>query len=330
MKKIESLDLFRGFSGYGVAVCHFYAFLFKSTTSEYISFLFVDMFFVLSGFVLYPQLTKIYNNKKNLKIFYMRRWLRTLPIFFIALITFSIVFQNFNYDTLKYLFFIQKIYPNFLTVDYMAIAWSLSIEEWFYLLFPIFLVFFNKLNIEKIFVYCLIPLYVFKIIFLLGYYEDSNFYRTGTFLRLDAIIFGAIVAHYYEIIKKFKYNLPTIFLLLFIFFYFKNFFSYNTNFVQFIFVILIQLISISLLIFFININKKISLKHFNKIYRLLANQTYSVYLFHFIFIYFIKIYNLENISLILFYYIISLFITSSLIFSFFEKYFLYLRPNYNQ
>ena len=202
MKKIESLDLFRGFCGYGVAVCHFYAFLFKSTTSEYISFLFVDMFFVLSGFVLYPQLIKIYNNKKNLKIFYMRRWLRTLPIFFIALITFSIIFQNFNYDTLKYLFFIQKIYPDFLTSDYMTIAWSLSIEEWFYLLFPIFLIFFNKLNIEKIFVYCLVVLYVFKVIFLLGD-EDSNFYRTGTFLRLDAILFGTIVAHYYEIIKKF-------------------------------------------------------------------------------------------------------------------------------
>ena len=185
MKKIESLDLFRGFCGYGVAVCHFYAFLFKSATYEYLSFLFVDMFFVLSGFVLYPQLTKIYNNKKNLKIFYMRRWLRTLPIFFIALITFSIVFQNFNYDTLKYLFFIQKIYPDFLTSDYMAIAWSLSIEEWFYLLFPIFLIFFNKLNIEKIFLYCLVALYVFKVIFLLGY-EDSNFYRTGT---LKIIIF---------------------------------------------------------------------------------------------------------------------------------------------
>ena len=33
MKKIESLDLFRGFCGYGVAVCHFYAFLFKSPTN---------------------------------------------------------------------------------------------------------------------------------------------------------------------------------------------------------------------------------------------------------------------------------------------------------
>ena len=129
--------------------------------------------------------------------------------------------QKKSEEMLIFFYILEKIYPNFLTVDYMAIAWSLSIEEWFYLLFPIFLVFFNKLNIEKIFVYCLIPLYVFKIIFLLGYYDDNNFYRTGTFLRLDAIIFGAIVAHYYEIIKKFKYNLPTIFLLLFIFFYFK-------------------------------------------------------------------------------------------------------------
>ena len=127
-----------------------------------------------------------------------------------------------------------------------------------------------------------------------------------------------------------KYNLLTVFFLLFIYFYFKNFFISNTNFVQFIYVVLIQMISISFLIFFININKKISLKYFNKIYRLLANQTYSVYLFHFIFIYFIKIYNLENISLILLYYIFSLFITSSLIFIFFEKYFLKIRPNYNK
>ena len=117
------------------------------------SFLFVDMFFVLSGFVLYPQLTKIYNNKKNLKIFYMRRWLRTLPIFFVALVTFSIVFNNFNYDTLKYLFFVQKIYPDFLKLDYMTIAWSLSIEEWFYFLFPLVLIFFRKLSFGKIFIY---------------------------------------------------------------------------------------------------------------------------------------------------------------------------------
>ena len=293
------------------------------------SFLFVDMFFVLSGFVLYPQLTKIYNNKKNLKIFYMRRWLRTLPIFFVALVTFSIVFNNFNYDTLKYLFFVQKIYPDFLKLDYMTIAWSLSIEEWFYFLFPLVLIFFRKLSFGKIFIYSFIILYILKVFFLL-FYEDSNFYRTGTFLRLDAILLGVVVAHYYRIIEKFKYNLLTIFSLIFLYFYFKNFFVTNINFVQFLYVILIQLISVSLLIIFININQKINFKYLNKIYILLANQTYSVYLFHFIFIYIIKIYNLENMSLIFLYYIFSLLITSSIIFFFFEKYFLKIRPNYKE
>ena len=37
----------------------------------------------------YPQLMKIYRDKKNIKIFYIRRWMRTLPIFFIALISFK-------------------------------------------------------------------------------------------------------------------------------------------------------------------------------------------------------------------------------------------------
>ena len=48
MKRIESLDLFRGMAGYGVAVCHYYTYLFNSSNFEYLSFLFVDLFFVLS------------------------------------------------------------------------------------------------------------------------------------------------------------------------------------------------------------------------------------------------------------------------------------------
>ena len=121
-----------------MAVCHFYIYLDNSLFSEYISFLFVELFFVLSGFVLYSQLIKVYSNIKNFKVFIIRRWMRTLPVFFIAIICYSIIFNEFNNDTLKYLFFIQKSFPNFLLNDYIVVAWSLSIEEWFYFLFPIF------------------------------------------------------------------------------------------------------------------------------------------------------------------------------------------------
>ena len=50
IKHFHSLDLFRGFCGYGVAFCHLQAFVYKNVHMEYLSLLFVEFFFVLSGF----------------------------------------------------------------------------------------------------------------------------------------------------------------------------------------------------------------------------------------------------------------------------------------
>jgi len=131
-KHYYGLDLLRGISGYGVAICHFYAFLYKDIFLEYLSFIFVEFFFVLSGFVLFPQLLKILENKSNLLIFYKRRWLRTLPLYLICLVVISLMFQKFlSLDFFKYLFFLQDIVPNFLDQSYYPIVWSLSIEEFF-------------------------------------------------------------------------------------------------------------------------------------------------------------------------------------------------------
>ena len=139
------LDLLRGVSGYGVAISHFFAFIYNSEVSEYISFLFVEFFFVLSGFVLFPQILKIYNSKKNILIFYKRRWLRTLPLYLLSLLIVAIITNNLlSFDFVKYLFLIQNILPNSLTNDFFPIVWSLSIEEFFYLLFPIIILIVNK------------------------------------------------------------------------------------------------------------------------------------------------------------------------------------------
>ena len=94
--KINSLDLFRGVAGYGVAISHFYYYFFDLNFFQFASIFFVEFFFVLSGFVLYPQLLKVYNNSSNLKVFYVRRWMRTIPPYLLALSAYSIFFLKFD------------------------------------------------------------------------------------------------------------------------------------------------------------------------------------------------------------------------------------------
>ena len=122
LNNISSLDLFRGIAAYGLAICHFYYYLYNLNNFQFYSIFFVDFFFVLSGFVLTPQLQRVYNNTKNIKIFYFRRWLRTIPPYLIALVCYSIAFSKFDIDTLKYLLFIQNIFNNFVEFDYFYIA----------------------------------------------------------------------------------------------------------------------------------------------------------------------------------------------------------------
>ena len=94
-KNIPSLDLFRGIAGYGVAICHFYYYLYDLNNFQFYSIFFVEFFFVLSGFVLFPQLHRVYNNTKNIRIFYFRRWFRTIPPYLVALVLYSIPFSLF-------------------------------------------------------------------------------------------------------------------------------------------------------------------------------------------------------------------------------------------
>ncbi|MEI7616870.1 MAG: acyltransferase [Actinomycetota bacterium] len=104
----------------------------------------VSIFFVLSGYLIGKILFKIIQNSelkpKDLLNFWIRRWFRTLPNYFlilgillaIPLLKSGIIAHDFNW---KYLLFLQNFsgpHPNFFPE-----AWSLCIEEWFYLLFPI-------------------------------------------------------------------------------------------------------------------------------------------------------------------------------------------------
>ena len=81
-----SLDLFRGFCGYGVAISHLYAFAYENIYMEYMSLIFAEFFFLLSGFVLYPQLIKVINNKKKFSNILQEKMDENFTSFFYSII----------------------------------------------------------------------------------------------------------------------------------------------------------------------------------------------------------------------------------------------------
>ncbi|WP_353720275.1 acyltransferase [Dyadobacter sp. 676] len=100
----------------------------------------VEAFFVLSGFligriilrtVLQPGITW-----ERVKVFWVNRWLRTLPAYFVALAVYYCFYSEMR-NVIFYIFFAQNIITP--AQGFFPHSWSLAVEEWFYLTFPLVL-----------------------------------------------------------------------------------------------------------------------------------------------------------------------------------------------
>ncbi len=120
----------------------------------------VTIFFVLSGFLIGGILIKLLEkNKVTLPIllnFWKRRWFRTLPNYFLMLIFLMLLDILFNPDA----FSVENVAPYFIFAQnlfqphpwFFHEAWSLSIEEWFYLIIPALIMVsirFFRLSLQK-------------------------------------------------------------------------------------------------------------------------------------------------------------------------------------
>ena len=190
--RLPLLDGIRGVAAVGVALSHFFVQQGQTLWGEAVAALSVEIFFPLSGFVLAPQILKVAETPSHLGVFYFRRWMRTLWPYWTALaISALLVSPPFPWrQAILYFFCVQDWFPNWSSGGFYPVAWSLAVEEWYYLLFPLWVMAGRRLGQSPL-ACCLAFIGCFqaaKLFALAG--DPGQFLRTGTWFRLDAIALG--------------------------------------------------------------------------------------------------------------------------------------------
>lgn len=212
-KRIFGLDILRAYAILGVLWSHSaqfiperYSYVYRNVFLEG-----VDIFFVLSGFLIGGILIKILeNNKPSLKLlldFWFRRWMRTIPNYFLVLVTLIIikcVFGQPDTNFISYFLFSQNLFS--VHPGFFPEAWSLAVEEWFYLLTPCVMIFFILLIRNKKAAIISTALLIIIAAMIVRYnmlftHRPSSLeewdvsFRKIVATRLDALMFGVIGAY---------------------------------------------------------------------------------------------------------------------------------------
>ncbi len=218
-ERIYGLDILRAVAIMMVLVGHGRFLLPKEMQALHKYFIFdgVSMFFVLSGFLIGGILIKIIEDQRPQKSkmlnFWVRKWFRTLPNYFLILIVLVLLheyqFKTFSTSQVSsYFIFSQNLFqkhPNF-----FGEAWSLSIEEWFYLIVPIVIFVLMKVLSPKrsVLIVCIMIIvltisfrwYRFSVEELVKYSDWDLLFRKQVSTRLDSLmfgVFGGYLQYYY-------------------------------------------------------------------------------------------------------------------------------------
>tara|TARA_B100000989_G_scaffold164702_1_gene123131 strand:- start:212 stop:2215 length:2004 start_codon:yes stop_codon:yes gene_type:complete len=265
----------------------------------------VDIFFVISGYLITLLLLKELssNSKISFLKFYERRARRIFPmLFFIIIISTAIgyfilsshEFKNLSFSAITSLFFSSNFFFYFSDLAYnsqssllqpLLHTWSLSIEEQFYLLFPVFLIIFYKFFKFNIFPIFIIGLLLSTSISFYGYHFHNHitFYMLPT--RAWELISGSLIAilvfkekKNFMIVNNFTKNLIFFLSLLSIFLVvlFYNLINFNM-----FYAILISVVATCLILYVDVSNKRLLLLLSNRFFLKIGLISYSVYLWHF-------------------------------------------------
>jgi peptidoglycan/LPS O-acetylase OafA/YrhL len=166
----------------------------------------VDVFFVLSGYLITAILVSEFSvtGEISLKKFYVRRALRILPAVLLLLIVINIFAAAFQtaaqasrvrWDSLGALFYIANWLRAFgHDIGVLGNLWSLSIEEQFYLIWPLTLLFLlsQKLSVNRILMIVAAAIVLVNVDRIFLYRGAGSFNRiyNGLDTRADSLLVG--------------------------------------------------------------------------------------------------------------------------------------------
>src|SRR6059058_5913334 len=214
------LDLLRALAIIVVVIYHAALFGFKLPGRvDRFGWIGVDLFFVLSGYLIGGQLLAplARDQRINLGRFFTRRALRIMPAYFVVLAVYFLLPSWREYSEMS-----QPFWKFLLSVQNIALhggtafshAWSLAVEDQFYLALPFILLFLFRSPRAAIFIPCLIVIGGITLRAFLAAQNPSVdgggvsfrgfqawiYYPTWT--RLDPLVFGVVLAA----IEKFRPN----------------------------------------------------------------------------------------------------------------------------
>lgn len=250
----------------------------------------VDIFFVISGYLMYEIMSKKEISLLTIKDFYRKRISRIYPallgtvvISSLLILTFippSYVIEIFK-ETTSSLLFISNLYF-FKSLNYFSNSsdsffllhtWSLSLEVQYYLIFPIVLYIINKIKINRSLVLSILTLFSFAIMIYFGKnHPEAAFYLLP--FRAWEFFLGALAASLVYINNPFKKSTEylSIFTIL-IFYIFCRETSAWPNFLT-----IIPTLATALLLHAKVENNRVFLS--NNLIQYIGKWSYSIYLVH--------------------------------------------------
>jgi len=250
-KKYQYIDSFRGLAILLVMLVHV-AYMYDNQVIEYLpsyihqfirnNKLSVQLFFMVSALTLSMSWNNRADESKRLTKFFIRRFFRIAPLFYIGIIYYSfdrfLGFDLMNIDwgdlpkkmMLTSFLFINGFFPTYIN-GYVPGGWSITVEFTFYALVPFFFKRIKSLNQSLSYLFVLLIICYFTNTYVLGSLtSNSEFLYYNIVSQIPIFLYG--ITSYWIINAKesdlplSRFNLSMMVLIIFLFSYFTLPFHY--------------------------------------------------------------------------------------------------------